>query len=34
MQGPLFELFVDPNARTYANHKHRPVAINWEKEAK
>ena len=34
MQGQQCELFVDPKARTFAIHKHKPVAIHWEKETR
>ena len=29
MQGRPCKLFVDPMARPFAIHKHRPVAIHW-----
>ena len=34
LQGRPCELFVDPKARPFAIHKHRPVAIHWEQETK
>ena len=34
MQGRPCELFVDPKARPFAIHKHRPVAIHWEEQTR
>ena len=34
MQGRPCNLFVDPKARPFAIHKHRPVAVHWKQETK
>ena len=34
MQGRPCELFVDPKARPFAIHKHRPVVIHWEEQTR
>ena len=34
MKGRPCELFVNPKARPFAIHKHRPLAVHWEKETR
>ena len=34
MKGRPCDLFVNPKARPFDIHKHRPVAVYWEKETR